>query len=71
MKIQYLKIKTRVQHLLAFKTTGWESRQKDVLQKKKNNKTLISTEHFDILQAQKHRSQEKCTSPAKIITDSL
>lgn len=70
MKIQYLKIKTRVQHLLAFKTTEWESRQKDVLQKK-NNKTLISTEHFDILQVPKHRSQGKCASPAKIITESL
>lgn len=56
--------------MLAFKTTEWESRQEDVLQKE-DNKMLISTEHFDIVQVQKHRSQEKCASPAKIITDSL
>lgn len=48
-----------------------EEQGKKYALKKKINKMLMSSEHFGILQVQKHRSWEQCTSFAKIITNTL
>lgn len=58
--------------MLAFKIIKMEEQTEMVYRKEtKNNSMLIFTEHFDILQVQKHGSQEKCGASAKIITNPL